>query len=307
MKAIIVNDVHSCDRSPHNRSSSYSDDIFDKLKYIVSLTEDPVYTFLAFTGDLFHFPQPSKVSHFLVSRWFDILDSVKCPVYIVPGNHDLSSGRLDSLPKQPIGLLSKHPSVEILHSGKRIRTDDGIDIAGVEWNYSTDSFFIRDKLGKTCDILLTHAPISPVSNPFYSTISYSELSGIAKFICYGHIHNQHPVEIIDSTIFVNPGALSRGSLSDDDLKRKPSIAIIDFFDNSVSYLAVPYKPATDVFFMEAANIKKENRESIEKFIANLNLTSISKITVESIISEVSKITDNQQVIEKIREFLLYAR
>src|SRR3989344_1301588 len=111
MKAIIVNDVHSCDRSPHNRSSSYSDDIFDKLKYIVSLTEDPVYTFLAFTGDLFHFPQPSKVSHFLVSRWFDILDSVKCPVYIVPGNHDLSSGRLDSLPKQPIGLLSKHPSV----------------------------------------------------------------------------------------------------------------------------------------------------------------------------------------------------
>jgi DNA repair exonuclease SbcCD nuclease subunit len=46
---------------------------------------------------VFHIKTPTRNSHALVQRTGEVLTSAGLPVLIVPGNHDLSNDRLDSL------------------------------------------------------------------------------------------------------------------------------------------------------------------------------------------------------------------
>ena len=266
MKLLTVNDVHSSDKPPTNRTSTYGEDIWDKLAHVYEISLTHNVDAIAFTGDLFHIPAASRVSHTLVQAWLYYLDTFSIPVLIVPGNHDLAYGRLSSLRSQPIGSLSILPNVYMFEEESSYVFVDGVPITGIPWRYDRTTEEFRE-LAKTSEakVILTHAPVMKEPNPFFDTYQPDEISGFVDFICYGHIHPPELPFQDQGTTFVNPGALSRATLSETDINRNPQVAIIDTVQNGVEFINVPSKPAR-VFFVlrnqSVVNLMMRQSESL---------------------------------------------
>ena len=230
MRFLAINDIHTSDRSPRYRTEAYNDDVFAKLVAATNPERVGKYDFIIVTGDLFHNPRPSKVSHALVNRWLTWLDTLTCPILMVGGNHDLASGRIESLPKQPLGTLTHHRSVDMLIDGvveNFIFNDQEITVAGVSWNYAADAEYIKARLPGKVDVLVLHVPLEHQGNPHYFTIHPKDLTDLARVVVYGHGHISDKPFTLGGTLFVNPGALSRGSIAEDDAKHKPMIAAVN--------------------------------------------------------------------------------
>jgi len=309
MKFLQINDVHLSDKNPRYRTDSYKEDVLDKLRFCMNLAEEKSVDFVLFTGDLFHVPQASKVSHRLVNDWLSIFDLSPCPIFIVPGNHDISGGRLDNLDRQPIGTLGAHSKATILEDGI-VHDINGVTLCGVGWNYSISADYIKSKLPKEkIDVLALHAPISLKSNPFFETIGWEELDGTARLVSYGHMHTPEEPGRIEDTWFVNPGSLSRRSLGksqidDPDQIRTPQVALIDITKDSVetTYFVVDCRPASEVYRFEHYELQQENSK-VSEFVKSLRSSVVSQITTEDIISLVNKSTDDVD-IRRVAEELL---
>lgn len=302
-KIILINDPHICSKAPTNRNDNYCQDIFDKLEVISKITQEEKIDCVMIAGDLFHQPNSNRVSHELVNQLMKIFGGFNTQIVAVPGNHDLHS--LVDLPKQPIFTLTKLPNFVLLHSGQRFITDSGIDICGIEWDYSSNTKFIKDRVGdKKPDIILTHAAIDNKLSGFFDVILKKDIAGLSKFVAAGHLHFQMPIEIINGTTFLNPGALSRGSLSSDDLTRKPSIAVIDTTGKS-TYQVIPHKNVQDIFLLESAFIKRNSEnQSVINFVNNLSLSDGGIITVEELINQSKKFSNDPKILSMVEEILL---
>lgn len=114
MRALCIGDVHLSDRPPSIRTDTYTEDILAKLKAAVALAKKESCEAVVLAGDVFHLKAPSRNSHAHVQRTGEVLTSAGLPVLIVPGNHDLSNDRLDSLKKQPLGTLAKMHGINLL-------------------------------------------------------------------------------------------------------------------------------------------------------------------------------------------------
>jgi len=237
-KLLVLNDPHTSDNAPKWRKDSYNDDIFAKLECSVKLASDYNVDAIILTGDLFHIPTPSKVSHTLVNRWMKLFDQFS-KWFIVVGNHDLT-GSLDQLYRQPIGVFSTHPNVDIFEEGG-VYCVGGIFIAGVHWHYNLTSDTIKNKTPSDIDALFLHAALALKSNPFFETIGWEELDGVASVICHGHMHIPTPIQKLKYSWFVNPGSLTRRCLGsyqgdDDDQNRIPQVALIEIDSKNVNIL-----------------------------------------------------------------------
>ena len=76
-------------------------------------------------------------------------------------------------------------------------------------------------------------------------------------VLVSHYHPQQGVHEIDGVTFVSPGAVSRGTLAEDDLTRKPAFALLDIRgpgDWDIEIRTLPHQPA-DVVFDEHSTIR----------------------------------------------------
>ena len=311
MKFLQINDVHSSDKGPRYRTDTYSDDIFKKLDTAFSMASDSRLDFVLFTGDVFHHPQASKVSHYLVNRWQDLFRRYEnIPVLIVPGNHDLAAGRIASLDRQPISSLCVSSHVSLLLEEMSFDID-GLRIMGLPWRYDVSATTIVNAIAeKQIDLLALHAPITPSPNPFFSTIQPSQISNLARVISYGHIHTPMKPTKINAAWFVNPGALARrvlGSspIDEDDRDRVPSIAIVGISSKEVvvHYESVNARPASEVYRTEVHDETVRRRFEIESFIKSLGEASIRRFTIEDLIVEIRKTSPDLEACEIAEEIL----
>lgn len=317
MKYCQVNDVHACDRPPRYRTETFAEDIFQKLREVNKIAAEQKCDFLLYTGDLFHNPAASRVSHYLVNAWMMVLDEAPCPVYIVPGNHDLAAGRLDSLPKQPLGTLGLHPNVVLMTDGEiynPVERDPSRTLCSVGWNYGINASYIREIVGQSnpmmIDVLALHAPIMAKPNPHFFTIQPVELTGLSRVVSYGHIHAPAPVYSEGGTTFSNPGALGRCTLgNDEDFTREPAVAIItmESADSKpwIDYTPVPHRPAEEVYRTDLHDAREEGSEAIEEFVKNLGSATVTGVTVEGLAEEAKKLAGDPDVAAAIEE-ILYA-
>lgn len=318
LKLLQVNDPHTSDRPPRYRTDTYLDDIFAKLEWALLYAKQEKVNAILIPGDLFHIPQATKVSHSLVNRWMRLLDTAPCSVYAVAGNHDLAAGRIESIPKQPLGTLATHPNFVLMEDGRVMEIDNGshqFTFAGVSWNYGMDVGYIKALVSVPVDLLIIHAMIAPQPSPFYKTISRDELNGVARVIAYGHAHVPEKPYQVTPTLFVNPGALARAALVSevknmtvqDDANREPAVALITMTEKAarVEYVTAPCKSMKDAFKTDTHQVKEANR-AIDKFVANLGKAEVTSISPEDLLAEASKLTDEPGVRALLEEILLSA-
>lgn len=310
---VLVGDIHVSDTPPANCTESYTDDIIAMLGWAADHAHEIGADAVVWAGDVFHHKAPSRNSHALVLKMIEIVkhhEALGIPLWIVPGNHDLSNDVLDTLhTKQPLGVLYAagarlldgwHPSLPLYGIPWRQDWTTNPDaptealedfrerggVSGLSFPYSLAE-----------SLVVTHAPIYPPAMvergvPFdlVSTSDLAEAMNGRGYLHYGHIHEDHGIFTDGGVTFANVGALSRGSLHEYNIERE--IKILDWAP-AVGFVEVPvpHKPASEAFRLVEALAEKDKRLDLDAFLANVGTSRLDIAATGSVIAAIRERTD----------------
>lgn len=316
---LIINDVHLTNPNSHPASchDSYTDDLFDLLYQANDLAKNLNCSGIIQLGDLFHIKAPGRNSHALIQKTIRWAASAPCPVWVVPGNHDLLNDRLESLNEgQPLGVL--------YDSGKVLKADrylDNLPIYGVPWQmywdaeHSVADQAVKDALSEfnpkdTPQLIVTHAPFFPPgANPAYEQYSTEKFAKYANpdgkssvQVIYGHIHDWHGEYVVNGVRFCNYGALSRGSLTESNLTRPVGVTIWDSITGKFEFIELQAKPASEVFRVKEIEEVRTTQLKLDQFLASVGQSSIEVTSIESVLAKVRSMKlgkDIERVVEEL--------
>lgn len=317
--AVLVGDIHLSDRPPASCTDSYLDDILDMLSYVAKLEKATGADAVVWAGDVFHHKQPSRTSHATVLKLAKVAQEYVRPPLVVTGNHDITSDRLDSLSKQPLGVLYESGVLQELDGWH-----ESLPICGVPWQqrwlapgtiyeafraYRQDApLHTREKWSPDQALVVTHAPIYPptvADNVMFELLPLPEVStamGNSGYLYYGHIHEPHYIFDVEGVTYANMGSLSRGSLHEYNLARKIQVAIWTP-EHGFMAVDVPHKPASEVFKLAEAQEKKTEKVSLDVFLSEVGSANLDISSTGSIIEHVRQMDIEEIVKAKSIELL----
>jgi DNA repair exonuclease SbcCD nuclease subunit len=233
-------------------------------------------------GDYFHVKAASRNSHGLIYRTMAIHKQYPCPTYCIEGNHDLAYNNLDSIERQPLGVL--YESQTFHHLREEVFRDDGLQVRVVGVPYDPQRTLeslraIQKQPGDDYLVAIVHAlaaesPPSKVEDFFGEPVfRYGDLvtpNGPDAW-CFGHWHKDQGIVAIGGKSFVNQGAVSRGALIHENTKRTPQVSLLEFDASGMRCKTLPLVVASaeEVFdFDKKERVESESR-SIDKFVERL--------------------------------------
>ncbi len=156
---IFRTDVHVSDRSPASWKGDYPAEIWSNLEQVGELARTYKVTAVLDGGDYFHVKAATRNPHFLIEKTARVHAEYPCPTYSIEGNHDLAYNNLDSVPKQPIGVL--YASGVFQHLREEVFIGEGQQVRVVGMPYSpfrtlADLKAIQKQPGDTHLIVLVH-------------------------------------------------------------------------------------------------------------------------------------------------------
>ncbi len=300
---LIVNDIHLSDRPPSSCTDSYLDDLFDLLDQVTRIAEEKAASGVILAGDIFHHKVPSRTSHATVMRlidWAKWTDTVQCSVYAVLGNHDLSHDRVKSIDEtQPLGVALKSGAIHLLDGW----IDNGDRVYGVPWQMTFDDAAVTaalDDYRSSHDfpraepaLVVTHAPLYPPGQElpyeYYPAERWAEAMNNTGTVHYGHVHSPHGVYAVDGVTFSNCGALSRGSLNENNLTRQVQIALWDGNSGLIEHITLKHRPAEDIFRLPEVTARKAAEVDLSTFLDSVGQTQIAITSTQSVIAHIESL------------------
>lgn len=309
MRALLVGDVHLSDRPPSSRTDTYTQDILDKLSWIVDYANQNA-DYMVLLGDVFHLKTPSRTSHALVQKTADILSQFKSRVLIVPGNHDLSQDRLDSIPSQPLGTLALTHGIDLIDG-----YDDETRIVGIPYLNDQEVFhsYLEGLEAEPIDpppvLIVTHASIfPPEDHPPYEHMNADEIETGGVPLAYGHIHIPHGFYLVNDSWFCNNGAISRGSLHEETLHRQLAVTLFDTESAGCPFtsIPIPFKPPEQVFRLVEHHAKEAKAAKLDEFIQSIDQISLTSLSLEEVMAhaEASLTPDARHELRTIMESVI---
>ncbi len=282
-------DFHFSDNSPSSRKDDYTESLFEKLDQIFNLCVKIKASFLLIPGDLFHVKTASKNSHRLTQRLIRVFKRFytnNCRILGIPGNHDLSFSSIESLEKQPLGTLAEAGVIELLSREETLWSKPEIcaEVEGLRLRFVGTAFgeisensletVNFEKKNEDFLICMAHVFAGPLRVNFFGnmTLGYRDMLEFGPDIfIFGHMHKDQSIQQINEKYFVNVGAVARGSIAEDDVKRKPKIGVIQLGRDKTKATAVALKvkPASEVFDLEAKEHEDQRSKEISTFIEML--------------------------------------
>lgn len=313
---ICVGDIHISDRPPSSCTDGYTEDILNMLSYVARLEKAIGAEAVVWAGDIFHHKQPSRTSHATVLKVMKVAQEYE-NLWIVTGNHDIQSDRLDSLEKQPLGVLYESGVAKELSGWHPT-----LPICGVPWQqrwlapgtpleafrtFRQDApLHTREKWAPGQVLAVTHAPIYPPSvadNVLFELVPLSGDEGISRamgnegYLYYGHIHEPHYKFEVEGVTYANMGAISRGSLHEYNLARKIQVTIWTP-EHGFHPIDIPHKPASEIFKLAEAQEKKAEKMSLDSFLSEVGSATLDISSTGSIIDHVRRMDIEELVKDK---------
>jgi len=301
-KAITFTDVHLADKNPISRKDNYCESIFNKLEQVSEMCEYLEADVAICAGDLFHVKAPGKNSHLLVSELIQSFKKFPCPVYTIIGNHDISQDNLRNLPKQPINTLLKAGAC---HELRDVSFCEGkIRIFGIDYLDSPEySDFSRNKDNEAIQICVAHVNASSKFDDLFGerVYTYQELEKTSPNIfVFGHYHPDQGIEIRKNKHFINVGALSRGSLSKDDISRIPNVGYIEIdnsFNITTKKISLNVLSSSEIFDLEKKGKEEQEQKEMQKFIEELK-DKVNVNKVDNIADKIKSLQFGEEIVNK---------
>lgn len=279
-------DTHVCDRSPVSWKGDYTAEIWSVLGQVGAYAVEYQVAAVLDGGDYFHVKSASRNSHALVSQSAQIHRAYPCPTFAVPGNHDIAYNNLDTLERQPLGVLFQ--SGVFFQLQEQVFRDGTLQVRVVGVPYSpfrtlTDLRAIQKRPGDTHLIAVVHQlagdnPPAKVEDFFNEPVfNYADLVSDdgPDVWCFGHWHKDQGIAVVGGKQFVNLGAVSRGALVRENLARTPKIAYIEATMDRISVSPLPLlvAPAEEVFDLDRKERQEKEELNIDRFITALQAGS----------------------------------
>jgi DNA repair exonuclease SbcCD nuclease subunit len=317
---VFRTDVHLADTGPSSWKGDYQNEICSNLEQVGKIARELKATAILDGGDFFHLKSPSRNSHQLVIRATEIHRGYHCPTFCIEGNHDITYNNLETITRQPLGVL--YSTGVFKHLRDTLFEDNGQRIRVVGVPYSPvrtlkELRSIKKQPGDDVLICLVHAlaakdPPDHVEEFFGEPVfRYSDLvsrDGPDCF-CFGHWHKDQGVEEIAGKWFVNQGALSRGALSKENLERIPKATCIEVIDGTIRVVQaqeLQVAPSSEVFDLVKKDRQDREQEAITKFVQSF-LQDIQVDNSSSIETQIKAMGFAVEVQEMALEYLMAAR
>lgn len=279
---VFRTDTHVCDRSPISWKGDYPAEIWANLEQIGQIAKQREANAVLDGGDYFHIKAASKNSHGLNERSARIHRAYSCPTFCIEGNHDLAYNNLESLARQPLGVL--YASGVFQHLRDQVFKDGNLQVrvVGVPYNPTRtldDLLRIQKQPGDTHLIAVVHALAAknppPQVEDFFNEPVFPYEALVSRngpdVWMFGHWHRDQGIEVIRDKQFVNLGAVSRGALIRENLERTPKVAFVEIDGDrlTVTPIDLLVAPASEVFDLEKKATQEKERHDIDQFILRL--------------------------------------
>lgn len=327
MKLAIVGDIHISDVPPTSRTDDYRETIFKKLSFIREYCNNENVSTVLLLGDVFHRKNPNLNSHDTVRRLISLFSGFSAKVVEVPGNHDISMTS-KNLGRQPLAVLEEAGAISIIgfpYTKNFVFSTACFDLYGMGFaevndtlseNYESINEHILDS--SKFNILCLHQMVLPDGESFFGDfINFAELAQLDfDAFCVGHYHPgfNPPVQQKHGKFFINPGAISRGSLDVHNIDRVPLFVILDISNAEVRdfyTVEIPHAPSSSVFDLQKVKSSLVARKEIDSFTSSLKDAIDSNVDISSIEGLSSVIKDitggDKEIINFIEPFLSKAK
>lgn len=286
---VWTTDWHFSDVPPGRRRDDYRQALLEKLSFVRNLVEK-LHGAALCGGDVFHNKKPGHIGNSL-RLIIELISSLRRfpqeRVFGSVGNHDISFDRMDSLPRQPLGLLIEVGAYHNLNREPVIFTnqDESVKVSAETFPYAEGEETIQNILeagprmpGIDYRVGIVHAYGHPgnAGDMFGTrTIGYNELEGCDfDILLWGHDHSRHGVEEVGKTTHVNLGSMARAAFQYDEVERPVVAAILSFQpDGTWQYgeKPIPMKPLEQVFAAADKGVEEVAKsEEIEDFFADMD-------------------------------------
>ncbi|EFI42287.1 metallophosphoesterase [Peptoniphilus sp. oral taxon 386] len=251
MKFLYFTDTHLRATNPINRIDNFFETLKTKLNEVVNISIEENVDYILHGGDLFDRPDTS-IS--VVSDFSKIFQKFNVPIYIVSGNHDIFGHNPKTLNRTMLGLLCNLGILNLVNDKKIIlKKDISVQLTAYPYTFGMDddinksNYLVLEKNPEADYMIhMTHGFL--IDRPFIKNIPHtliSEISSTFADITLGaHYHYGFKTTEINGKYFVNPGSIVRISNSQEEIKRKPKVVIIELNDK-ISIKDIYLKNALD--------------------------------------------------------------
>lgn len=165
-----------------------------------------------------------------------------------------------------------------------------------------ESYTPKRVKGSKTHIHLTHGSLIPKKPIWDEFTLYKDLKDCqADWVFNGHLHPNYGVQKIGNTSIANCGSLTRATLSDDDLKRKPSVFLLD--TKTDEYKIIELKsalPPEKCFNLEKIEKQEKAEAEIDK-LGDLIKQEASEIEINSLEGIKQLVKESKSIEKEVKE------
>ncbi len=236
MRALLVNDLHLASKGPSTRIDDWHATVQRKLDFVEQVALEQVVDVIGIAGDIFH----QVTLAYQAGRYAPMAQALatmkswnkQAKVVVIAGNHDLPHNRLDLVRQTPFGVLMEAGVVQPVWGPETVlRHRDGSWIGGVSYPVTEEAVRAFASV-EGPGILMLHCFANMDGGDYFGerVFSYVELRQMVpnvQVFHFGHDHKDHGVVMVGDRVFVQVGALLRGTLADDQVNRQPRLVVVD--------------------------------------------------------------------------------
>lgn len=306
MRSLLINDLHLASRGPSTRVDDWHATVNRKLDFVEATADAENVDCICIAGDVFHLTTLAYGSMTEVVKRFRRL-AQRWPIPVIAGNHDLPYHRIDRIDQTPFGVM--------LAAGILTPVWDGptyLNYRTAGWvggiNYPVTEEAIRNyRCPNEPGIMMLHCYASMdggdvFGEPCFSYMKLAQWLPNVRVWHFGHNHADNGVATLGNMVFVQVGALLRGTLAEDQINRQPKLVVVDT-DEGVGYktIDVPVEPAEKVFDLTKRAQVVTADEAIDAFIEHLGTISDERRTITVDLSFLPR-----EVEKRVRQYLSLA-